>query len=113
MIYKFIFDYFVCLFTPFSSCLILFDIDKSKLYEVVSIALVLDILFGKFILLLYLVFLWFLIRKLNFKNGFVKNLFVFIIYNLFLLVIGGFSIYIFICNFIFMVFYILYMKHII
>ena len=113
MIYKFIFDYLICLFTPFSSCLILFDIDKAKLYEVFIIALVLDILFGKFILLLYLIILWFFIRKINFKKFFVKNILIFIIYNLFLLIINGFSIFIFVSNFIFMMFYFLFLKHII
>lgn len=113
MIYRFIFDYVVCLFTPFNSCLMLFDIDESKIYEVFVIALVLDILFGKIILLLYLISLWLLIKKIRVNNCFFKNLLIFMLYVLFMLLIGEFSVSVFVSNFIFMLFYLLYLKHII
>ena len=113
MIIRFIFDYLISLFTPFNSCLVLFNIDKAKIYQILCIGFISDILFGKFIILLILIFLWILFKKFSIKNSFIKNIFILIINYVLLFVFNKFNMFFAVSCLVFMLFYFLYEKYII
>lgn len=83
MIIRFLIDYLVMLFLPINSYLMLCNIDKNKIYDVVFIGGVIDILYGKiFVNVVVLVIIYFVVKKINFKKkySYLKNLFIFMIY---------------------------------
>lgn len=114
MIYvSFIIDYLVMSLLPIDSYFIVTDIEKNNLFSILIIGFFLDIIYHKLLLNVFiLLFLYFLIKKIDFKKkySFFKNILIFIIYFnlLYLLSMNSFNNYFssFIGSFILQIIYI-------
>lgn len=84
MIYiGFVFDYFLNLMTPLSTYLVIYNIEKNKLIDILFIGSILDFIYQKYLYnLIILLMLYYLSKniKINKKYNFYKNIFIFIIY---------------------------------
>lgn len=84
MIYLgFLFDYLIMLFLPINSYFVVNDLDKNNFLAVLFIGFLLDIMYHRlFINLFILLFLYLVLKIINIKkkNTLIKNLFVYFIY---------------------------------
>mgnify|MGYP003307080534 CR=1 FL=1 len=83
IILNFIIDYLVLILLPVNTFFIVNELDKNKLFNVVFIGLLVDIMYHKlFIFLLSILFLYLVVRKLKIKNKYyyLKNIMLFIIF---------------------------------
>lgn len=76
-------DYIVCNICNFNSYLVLIELDKRKLVDVIICGLLMDIMFSNILLntIVILVIYW-LFRRLNIKNKYVilKNILIYVLY---------------------------------
>ena len=110
IIIGFIIDYIVMLLLPINTYFIGHEIDKNKIYNVIIVGIILDIIFSKlFINTIILVSIYLVVKYLNIKNKYyyIKN---FIIFSLFCL-IGGLSIKMYLVSSILEVVYMIIYKY--
>lgn len=95
IILNFILDYIVMLLLPFNTYFICFDIDKSNRFSVFVVGLLLDIMYHKlFINLFMLLVIYSLVKRLNVskKYFYLKNIVLFLIYFNVTFFMNGFDI---------------------
>ena len=102
IIVGFIVDYIVMLLFPFNSYFILYELDYNKLFNVVIIGLLVDLLYGKFLFTILLVVIYFVLKKLRFKKKywFIKNMLVFLIFFNISFFSYGYNLSMYLCLFI-------------
>lgn len=82
IILYFIIDYIVMLLLPISTCFIVWDIEKNKIFNVFIIGIIVDILYRKLLLFTcFLLSIYYFFKKINVKNKyrFLKNVIVYVI----------------------------------
>lgn len=81
IIIYFIIDYIVMSLLPVSTYFILLDLEKNKIFDVVVVGFIIDILYRKFFLFtVFLLILYCIFKKINVKNKyrFLKNIIVYV-----------------------------------
>lgn len=83
IIINFIIDYLVMIFLPIDTYFILVDFDKNKLFSVFIVGILLDIMFNKlFIFLFILLSLYLIVRKFRIKRKYYysKNIVIYLVF---------------------------------
>lgn len=83
IILNFILDYIVMIFLPIDTYFIVNEIDKNKLFNVILVGGLFDIMYHKlFIFLIILLSLYLTVKKLKIKNKYyyMKNIILFVIF---------------------------------
>lgn len=83
IILNFILDYIVMIFLPIDTYFIVNDLDKNKIFNVILVGGLLDIMYHKlFIFLIILLSLYLIVRKMKIKNKYyyIKNIILFMVF---------------------------------
>lgn len=83
IILNFILDYIVMIFLPIDTYFIVNDLDKNKIFNIILVGGLLDIMYHKlFIFLIILLSLYLIVRKVKIKNKYyyMKNIILFMVF---------------------------------
>ena len=83
IILNFILDYIVMIFLPIDTYFIVNDLDKNKIFNIILVGGLLDIMYHKlFIFLIILLSLYLIVRKMKIKNKYyyMKNIILFMVF---------------------------------
>ena len=82
IIIGFILDYLIMLLFPFNSCFILYNIEKNKLFSVLLVGVLVDLMYLKFFFTIVLLGVYFVLKKLKIKEKymFYKNILLYVLF---------------------------------
>ena len=87
----FIVDYIIMMLFPFNSYFIVYNLDKNRLFNIIMIGILVDLLYDKLFFSIFLILLYLFVRRLMVKDrySFVKNIILYVIfYNVSFFVFG-------------------------
>ena len=114
IIINFIIDYLVMIFLPINTYFILNDLDKNKLFSIFLVGILVDIMFNKlFVFLFILIAFYLVLKKLRVKKKYyyIKNIIIFLLFYLVITIIdNSFNLLVFSISFILQIIYMIIYK---
>lgn len=114
IIINFIIDYLVMIFLPINTYFILNDLDKNKLFSIFLVGILVDIMFNKLFVFLFILIVFYLVlKKLKVKKKYyyIKNIIIFLLFYLVVTIINNsFNLLVFSISFILQIIYMIIYK---